>query len=84
MMKDLFSLVVALRREVRERDDVQILQLLELVALVLAVPIISVMVAAGGEHPADPIYWLLACAFTLLITLLAAGLAIQRVRAKRA
>lgn len=40
MMKDLFSLVVALRREVRERDDVQILQLLELVALVLAVPII--------------------------------------------
>lgn len=84
MMKDLFSLVVALRREVRERDDVQILQLLELVALVLAVPIISVMVAAGGEHPADPIYWLLAGSFTLLITLLAAGLAIQRVRAKRA
>lgn len=51
MMKDLFSLVVALRREVRERDDVQILQLLELVALVLDVPIISVMWPPAANTP---------------------------------
>jgi type VI protein secretion system component VasK len=83
-MKSLISLAVALRHELRERDDVQLMHLLELAALVLAVPVISVMVAAGGGHPADPIYWLLAGAFTLLVTLFVAGVVIQHVRASRA
>lgn len=83
MMRRLFSLAVALRRQIRERDDVQLLRLLELVAVVLAVPVISVMVAVDGNHRADPGYWLLAGAFTLLVTILAAGVVIQHVRASR-
>lgn len=82
-MKNLLSLAVALRREIRDRDDVQFLRLLELAGLVLAVPVIAVMVALGEHGPTDPTYWLMAGAFTVVITLFAAGVAIQQVRAAR-
>ncbi|MFM0197780.1 hypothetical protein PQQ65_32275 [Paraburkholderia strydomiana] len=83
-MKNLLALARGLGREVAQRDDMGLFRLLELVALVLAVPIIAVMVAVGGDQPADPVYWLLAGAFTLLVSLFVAGLAIQHVRASRA
>jgi hypothetical protein len=83
-MKNLLSLAFAVRREIRDRDDMGLLRLLELAALVLAVPVVALMVALGGDHPADAGYWLMAGAFTLLVTLFVAGLAIQHVRASRA
>lgn len=83
-MKSILALARGFGREIAERDDMGLLRLLELGALVLAVPIIAVMVAASGDHPADPIYWLLAGAFTVLIALFVAGVVIQHVRASRA
>ncbi|WP_114815189.1 hypothetical protein [Paraburkholderia kururiensis] len=83
-MKNLLSLAFAVRREIRDRDDVQLLRLLELAALVLSVPVIALMVALGGDHPADAGYWLMAGAFTLLVTLFVAGVVIQHIRASRA
>lgn len=83
MMKSLFSLALTLRSEIRERDDVQLLRLLELIALVLAVPMMSVIVAVNSKHSTDPAYWLLAGAFTLLVTIFVTGIVIQHVRAAR-
>lgn len=83
-MKNILSLALAVRREISDRDDMGLLRLMELAALVLAVPVISLMVALGGDRPADAGYWLMAGAFTLLVTLFVAGLVIQHVRASRA
>jgi hypothetical protein len=78
-MKNILSLALAVRREIRDRDDVGLLRLLE-----LAVPVVALMVALGGDRPADAGYWLMAGAFTLLVTLFVAGLVIQQIRAARA
>ncbi|ONC30051.1 hypothetical protein AQ915_20560 [Burkholderia pseudomallei] len=80
-MKTIFSLARALGHEIHDSDMMGFLRLVELVALVLAVPIVALMVAYGSNRPADPGYWIVAVGFTILLALFAAGRLIQYLRA---